>query len=285
GEPLGTIYLRPIRVRNRIEAAGDEPVIARFGPSIVLSEAEVQPQEPGALEVKLTWWADASPMRNYGLSLRLKDAQGHLLSSLDTQPHYGLYPTGMWRSGELIHEHYILSLREASADEVHLLEVILYDPTSLAPIGSARVPVGKREPSYAVPPMETRLNADFGEQMRLLGCDLTRADDELRLKLHWQALRQMERDYKVFIHLFDPATEKIVAQHDAMPPIPTSWWKEGEVVSEEVKLGLSDVPPGRYRLGIGVYEPETMERLETVDAQGHHLPADRLVLEQEIKLP
>ncbi|MEA3459555.1 MAG: 6-pyruvoyl-tetrahydropterin synthase-related protein, partial [Chloroflexota bacterium] len=42
GEPLGTIYLRPIRVRNRIEAAGDEPVIARFGPSIVLSEAEVQ---------------------------------------------------------------------------------------------------------------------------------------------------------------------------------------------------------------------------------------------------
>ncbi len=282
GQTLSTIYLRPVRIRNLIEATGDEPIIARFGPSIALSEVKVQPKGPEASEVRLTWLADRPVGYNYALSLRLKDAQGRVLSSLDTQPCYGLYPTGMWRDGELIHDRYIL---RASMNKACLLEVILYDPASFAPIGSARIPVGRRQPSHAIPTMETELNVDFGGRMRLLGCDLVRMDDKLLLKLHWRSLRRMEKDYKVFVHLFDPATERIVAQHDSMPPIPTSWWEEGEVVSEEVALDLTDVPAGHYRLAVGVYEPETMERLKAIDAKGHHLLADRLILERGIELP
>lgn len=284
-EPLGITYLRPVRVHSRIEATGEEPVTAHLGPSIVLSEVETQPRGPEALEVRLTWWADGPVARNHGLSLRLKDAQSHLLSSLDTQPRYGLYPTGMWRAGELIHDRYTLPLQETSVEKARLLEVVLYDPASLEPIGLARIPLGKREPSYTVPPMDTELNANFGGRMRLLGCDLTKTDNELRLKLHWQALQQMEKDYKVFVHLFNPVTEGIAAQHDAMPPIPTSWWEEDEVVSEDVSLDLADAPSGCYRLAVGVYEPKTMKRLRALDADGNPLPASRLVLRREIKVP
>ena len=115
-----------------------------------------------------------------------------------------------------------------------------------------------RERSYAIPAMQVKLGISFGDQMRLLGYDLKHEGGELRLELHWQAAQQMKGDYKVFVHLFDPATEVIVAQDDAMPrqnQYPTSWWAEGEVVSDEIVIFLKDLPPGRYRLALGVYDP------------------------------
>jgi hypothetical protein len=98
----------------------------------------------------------------------------------------------------------------------------------------------------------------------------------------------MEGDYKVFVHLLDPATEVIVAQDDAMPrqnQYPTSWWAEGEVVSDEITLSLKDVPPGRYRLALGVYDPQTMDRLAAVGPDGTLVANDRVVLDEEVEIP
>ena len=89
----------------------------------------------------------------------------------------------------------------------------------------------------------------------------------------------------VIVHLFDPATERIVAQFDGMPlhgVYPTSWWLPGEVLSDQITLSLADVPAGRYRLATGVYDPGTVARLEAVDAAGHPLPDNRLILPMEI---
>ena len=127
----------------------------------------------------------------------------------------------------------------------------------------------------------------FGGEVLLLGYDLARDGEELRLELHWQALRQMERDYKVFVHLFDPATETIVTQWDAMPRegrYPTSRWAEGEVVSDSITLDLAELPPSRYRLAVGVYDPETVDRLPAVDAAGRPVRDDRVILVEEIEI-
>ena len=105
--------------------------------------------------------------------------------------------------------------------------------------------------------------------------------------LHWQALQHMEGDYKVFIHLFDPATEEIVAQDDAMPrqnQYPTSWWVEGEVVSDEIAISLKDLPPGRYRLALGVYDPQTMDRLVAVGPDDTPIANNRVVLGEEVQI-
>ena len=62
---------------------------------------------------------------------------------------------------------------------------------------------------------------------------------------------------------FDPDTEDIVTQSDAMPQggaYPTSWWIKGEVVSETVTLPLEGVPGGEYRLAVGLYD-RTVTRL------------------------
>jgi len=110
--------------------------------------------------------------------------------------------------------------------------------------------------------------------------------EALRLTLWWQALRAPRGDYTVFVHLFDPASEAVVAQSDAMPrggAYPTSWWAEGEVVSETVTLSLADVPPGRYRLAVGLYTWPA-PRLPARDAAGVPIPDDRPVLPVEIEV-
>jgi hypothetical protein len=63
--------------------------------------------------------------------------------------------------------------------------------------------------------------------------------------LYWQA-KLPANDYKVFVHLFDPADEKIVAHtmRRLEGRYPTSWWTTGEVVSETVALDLKGVRPG-----------------------------------------
>ncbi|MGD8969559.1 MAG: hypothetical protein PVI07_18795, partial [Anaerolineae bacterium] len=129
------------------------------------------------------------------------------------------------------------------------------------------------------------LDAQFGDEFQLLGYGLVQEDDFLKLTLHWRALRQPGAYYKVFVHLFDPATELVVAQHDAAPrgwTYPTTWWEEGEVVSDDVSLSLTNVPDGRYRLGVGLYAPDTGARLAVSHAGREQQVPGRLVLQEEI---
>ena len=207
---------------------------------------------------------------------------------------WGLYPTSMWQSGELVTYRHTLSLdADKGADEVQTLEVILYDFASptLAPVGVAYAPVKERPRNFEIPTTEMLVGAEFGGQMRLLGYDLAQTDDALTLALHWQAIQAMITDYKVFVHLFDPATENIVRQDDAMPlrnSYPTRWWAAGEVVSDAISLSLAGVPAGQYRLAVGVYDPTTPppnDRLAAVDGQGHPVPNHRLVLVPEVTVP
>jgi len=422
GETLGTTYLRPLRVGSQRWATGDEPTLATFGPGIVLSDVETEQKTPEALETRLTWRVVEPVAANYGLALRLRDGDGQTLASLDTQPHYGLYPTSMWQEGELIDDGYVLPLPEGTPPgDDYALEVILYEVASLAPIGTAQIPnvaltkptikatypvlqefdqlalvelspvtaqieqgqplfvkakwaaiehpardyacrlslrdksgttiqsqtepiarsyatslwptnaivasryqmtldpllpaghydlviavddaqtgegfgefvlplsveIEGRERSYATPTMQVKLDVSFGGQICLLGYDLSREEGELRLELHWQARQQMEGDYRVFVHLFDPATEEIVAQDDAMPrqnQYPTSWWAGGEVVSDEIILSLKDAPPGRYRLALGVYDPQTRDRLAAVGPDGAPVADNRVILDEEVRI-
>ena len=124
----------------------------------------------------------------------------------------------------------------------------------------------------------------FGDQIRLLGYDLTRDDRALTLNLAWQALRDIDQNYKVFVHVFDPATEKIVAQSDVMPrnnTYPTSRWISGEVITDTITLSLTDVPPGAYRVAIGLFD-ET-GRLP-ISGSGAQVANQRVVLEDVIEV-
>jgi hypothetical protein len=132
-----------------------------------------------------------------------------------------------------------------------------------------------------------RVNGLFGDDLRLLGYRLDhvlRQADYLTVTLYWRAERRMETAYKIFVHVFDPATGAPVAQDDAMPrrwAYPTRLWSPGEVVTDAIPIPLEGVPAGAYNVAVGVYDPATTVRLPVIDGAGQIQPDDRLVLPGE----
>jgi len=128
----------------------------------------------------------------------------------------------------------------------------------------------------------------FGDSLRLLGYDIRQGTGELDITLHWQALRRMDVAYKFFVHVFDPKTGEPVVQVDFMPrgwAYPTHWWEEGEFVSDEITLAISDMPPGEYEVTMGVYDPDTGVRLPVTEAAGVGAAENHYVLLKRLVLP
>ena len=60
---------------------------------------------------------------------------------------------------------------------------------------------------------------------------------------------------------------------------PTTGWLPGEVLEDPYRIPVpSDAPPGAYQIEIGMYDPDTLERLPARDADGNRLAQDRILL-------
>lgn len=93
----------------------------------------------------------------------------------------------------------------------------------------------------------------------------------LEANLTWLSLAPMARDYTVFVQVLDDQ-ERVVGQVDAWPvqgTYPTSRWPVGAQVADAYRVPLSaDMPPGDYRLYIGLYLLADLQRLPVLDASG-----------------
>jgi hypothetical protein len=134
------------------------------------------------------------------------------------------------------------------------------DRISLVDAGASSLPEGA-----------TRLDVDFGGQVRLLGAmaagGTARPGDILALTLYWQSLGPVDRDYTVFVHLLGEY-DRVVAQRDAMPGLganPTSQWQPGQIVVDPYLLALPEAlyAPDKVLWEVGLYEAQTGRRLST----------------------
>jgi hypothetical protein len=125
----------------------------------------------------------------------------------------------------------------------------------------------------------------------LLGYDVSDAEltpgAEVRLRLYWQASEPVRPSYTVFAQLFGPDGE-MRGQADSLPQDgarPTFTWAPGEVILDDHVFQVpEDAPAGEYRVLVGLYSVETMERLQAVDAAGQRLPDDAWTVEG-LRLP
>jgi hypothetical protein len=81
--------------------------------------------------------------------------------------------------------------------------------------------------------------------------------------LTWRAEREIPRNDKVFVHLYDDQGA-LVAQHDSQPANevrPTSTWVPGERVEDRHGLALPAIGGTPLRLVVGLYDPATGQRL------------------------
>jgi hypothetical protein len=134
------------------------------------------------------------------------------------------------------------------------------------------------EPVLGLPAHAIPMSIQFGQVLALEGISLGHPDGwgaleegisplsegsvfypstVIPLTLHWRALEKPAYDYSVSLRLFDEMGQevfKVDSQHPVLGTFPTSFWEEGEVVSDyyEMQLG-SDLSPGVYRWGVVVY--------------------------------
>jgi hypothetical protein len=143
------------------------------------------------------------------------------------------------------------------------------------------------------PAASSRVEALFGDQVALVAYDLglaagqlpapgwgevmARPGKSLPLTLYWQAAGPVTAEYQVFVHLLGADGQRY-AQGDG-PPLagiqPMSHWLPGETLPDRRVLDLpGDLPPGRYRLAVGLYRLEDGDRLSIVGAGGQSLGSE-----------
>ncbi|MEM7347643.1 MAG: hypothetical protein AAF485_25700, partial [Chloroflexota bacterium] len=88
----------------------------------------------------------------------------------------------------------------------------------------------------------------------------------LPLRLSWQAKKPINENYHIFIHLVDREGQAL-AQTDGQPVYwvrPTSTWEVDETIVDRHALWIPEsINPGQYQIFVGLYQPETGQRLQT----------------------
>ena len=170
-----------------------------------------------------------------------------------------IFPTSRWTEGQVVQDNFPAA--PPSTAHVQAGMYMLSDET-IQSFGRAAVFMLR---SPALSEVRHRLDVSLGQQVVLRGYELSQEGAALRLVLFWGAQGEIDQDYTVFVHLVDG--EQIVAQQDQQPLdgfYPTSMWREGEIVRDSYFLPL---PSAGTEIRIGMYSPQTMQRLPRVDAK------------------
>ncbi|GAB4474218.1 MAG: hypothetical protein Kow00124_13950 [Anaerolineae bacterium] len=124
---------------------------------------------------------------------------------------------------------------------------------------------------YAFPQGEIALTPSgqsFGESIRLAAAGAQAAPGGVLVHLRWEAAAPVDIDYSIFVHLFD-VNGGLIAQQDGQPRAgyaPLTTWQPGVPVDDRRLIVLPEsLPPGEYRLFVGMYNWMTGERLRLAD--------------------
>lgn len=261
---------------------------------------------PGHLLPVDVYWQARGGAPDSQLVVQLLDAQGRLAAETITTPTRTDYPPAQWQAGELLHGRAQLLIPAQAADGVYHLRLALRDPQTG---GWRRGQDGWRLWTNSVtlpgevvveawplvtelPEMTQPTQAVFGEPPLARLAGITWVDTAvapghpISVTLVWQTEALFPANYAIFLHLEDENGE-LVAQQDSFPrqgSRPTTSWRPGEVLADTHTLLLPpDLPSGMYTLWLGLYNPDTGERLP-VAVNGEMQADGRLRLEMGINV-
>ena len=267
----------------------DHPVEANFDNKIKLLgyDLPVRSLSTGeGMPVTLYWQGLRTMGRDYTVFTKLLDNQQQAWSSVDRLPADG-YNTIYWLEDEVVIDGFELPVGSFVPDGVYWINVGLYEeidgvavslplmandqPSEITSVTFGPVKIGDPPPGVvadtALP--DIPLDVEFGGLIGLHGYDLDQNKDELKARLYWASLSEMETDFTVFAHIRNQAGET-VAQMDR--PLtdsvyPSSLWAMGEIILDEIAVPLSDnLPPGDYTLHVGLYDFTTGIRLHVASS-------------------
>jgi hypothetical protein len=241
------------------------------------------------IPLHLYWKAVDTVEQDYRLQVILRAADGEIYGRETFSLVSTGYPATEWRPGEVLQAWYNVPVGEEvpTGDVTVALNLVdeQGEPVPDRPRAIAKLWVQSTRPSFELP-TDFAQPCDFtlGGRVDLLGYDVkpaVKAGENLALTLAWRARQKMGTSYKVFVHMYD-VEGGIVAQQDRVPGLgarPTTGWQEGEVLADRYSLQLRpDLMPGSYQLAVGLYDPQTGERLAVRGPDGEQLDQDRILL-------
>jgi 4-amino-4-deoxy-L-arabinose transferase-like glycosyltransferase len=213
--------------------------------------------------VDVVWRGMSDHLRDLQVIWEVRDQTDQKMFS--TRLPLSVYPTSLWREGEVIGARYALRFpADLKAADYHvsigvagpdgeLLEGGMFTPFDVRLL--------HRDRSFEVPQPQHRVDVKFSDPaITLIGTDFPtqtlRAGDVLPVTLYWQAGTTTNNLYTVFAHL-ETLNGHVIAQRDSQPQgggMPTASWATGQVITDTYPLQIPpDTPPGAYRLVVGMY--------------------------------
>ncbi|MDE3092014.1 MAG: hypothetical protein KGJ80_21790, partial [Chloroflexota bacterium] len=124
--------------------------------------------------------------------------------------------------------------------------------------------------SSATPTLPVHFQSSVGLRGYEVTSSRVKAGADLVLLLYWQASAPIDRDYTVFVHLIDENGATVFGE-DSQPRggrAPTTTWKSGKLIVDAHIVTMTQIPPGKYRLAVGLYDSSTQTPLSIIDANG-----------------
>lgn len=233
------------------------------------------------LSSSILWTTTATLEADFHVRLSAAVANGRYQT--EPQPLHATWPTSQWPPGTFTQQAYTLVLPVDA--KIESLSAQIINSQNDAVLTSADLQL----PECDISTTDTTLvEATFGETLKLLEYNFDYDQNDLHLTLYWLAVQRPIENLKIFVYVLD-ATDNVVAQVDTLPKnwtYPTVLWHTGELVTDPITVPLTDLPPGAYKVAIGVYKEETGVRLplSATNSPLKTLADNRLLLPQQIIL-
>jgi 4-amino-4-deoxy-L-arabinose transferase-like glycosyltransferase len=216
------------------------------------------------IQLALYWHNLSDQTENQMISLKLGDT---LL--FEGSPAHDTNPISRWVSGELIVDRYNPRVPHNMQPGTYPLTVQIGE-NSVVRLSEMTIEAATR--SFELPDEMIALDAPviIGEQIALIGyqTESTRVapGGTIDLNLVWRAEEAIPIGYTVFIHVID-ADGNLITQMDRAPVVnaqsyPTDLWLSDEIVIDSYDLLIpANSIPGKYTIRVGLYVPESGQRL------------------------
>ncbi|MDM8527152.1 6-pyruvoyl-tetrahydropterin synthase-related protein [Anaerolineales bacterium HSG24] len=191
-------------------------------------------------------------------------------------------PTFHWEPGRYVRDKHALTVPSDALPIAYALRVGLLDPDQ----HGARLPLsdGSNDTAFLTmlnitdsatgwfdfvteSPTPQLLDVTFlaeSAHISLTGFSIEPIQNErLDFRLYWQTDQPIHADYTIFAQLLT-VDNQLVASFDAPPfdgAYPTSTWLPHQPIIDPHHIPLTNVLAGEYRLVVGLYQPETGQRL------------------------
>jgi hypothetical protein len=284
---LGTIEITPPVAPPQVQPAHLLAAPAELAPGLALAGYDLPGDtfSPGdTLPLTLYWQPGGASGRPYSVTVELRGPDGKTAAAAP-----GALLAGGWPACFTLRDWQDLSVpRDLPAGDYQLVVRAGQEGPGAAENVLQRVKIGGRPHVFAPPAATQPLAVAFSSGINLIGYDLNlgrvKSGDHLPLTLYWQARSAVPQGYTVFVHLLGP-DGRVWAQHDNAPAAgsaPTNSWIAGEYITDGYDLTLNpEIPPGAYRIEVGLYNPATGARVRTQAAAGQQ-PADHVLLPQSV---